>query len=102
MLGVQGFKRYLGDRRETLIGAGVLFALINFTLVPFIWGNRTLQDSVGPPASLFATGSRYPAAVKTHIRELDPGASAWGLEPALALEHRIVHAEHAYPIWNPY
>jgi hypothetical protein len=93
---------WTSGRRETFSGAFVLFVLINITLLPFVWGHSTLEDSEFVP-SLYSTGSRYPALSAPVVnRVLDPGAPAWQTEPEFTLERRLLTREKAPPLWNPY
>ncbi len=90
------------DRRANLIGAGILFLLVNLTFFPFVWGNLSLQDSEVIP-SLYLTGSRPVATANMPAnREMDVGAPAWQTEPWFVLEHHIILHEKTAPLWNPY
>ena len=72
-------------------------------MFPFLWGNKTLQDSVSTTASLYITGSHpAPTAEIRAYPGLDVGAPAWQTEPELSLERYIIGSEHAAPLWNPY
>jgi hypothetical protein len=89
--------------RESVIGAGILLLLICLTLAPFVFGDRTLQDSATDTASLFATGSRFPRAAEVRsYRVLDAGAPSWQTEPLLKFEHDTYATEKAPPLWTPY
>lgn len=84
-------------------GAAILFLLVNLTFFPYIWGDRTIQESADETASLYISGSRQqPAALETALSVLDPGAAAWQDEPFFSLEHRILFNAREAPIWNPY
>jgi hypothetical protein len=88
--------------RETLLGTVILFLILNLTLFPFLWGDKTLQDSVNV-ASLYSTGSRpKPVTNIQAYRVLDAGAPAWQTEPEFPLERHIIGGEHTVPLWNPY
>lgn len=89
-------------RRDTIAGAIVLFVAINLTLLPFLWGHSSLEDSEYI-SSIYSTGSRFPSVEGPNVlRVLDPGAPAWQTEPEFALERwEIVH-EKTPPLWNPY
>ncbi len=89
--------------RSNLVGAMILFLLVNLTFLPFIWGGATLQESANDTASLYITGSRQQSVVR-HSSDsvLDPGAPSWLEETEFAVEHYIIFAEKAPPIWNPY
>lgn len=88
--------------RDCAVGACALFVLLNLSFFPFLWGNASLQDSVQSP-SLYATGSRSPAALQRAFpRVIDYGAAAWASEPWYALEHGLVVVDREPPLWNPY
>lgn len=105
-------KALLGDRflwdigstlRSNLLGAAILFLLVNLTFFPFIWGGATLQESATDTASLYNAGSRQQLVVQ-HLayRGLDPGAASWFAETQFAVEHHVIFADKEPPIWNPY
>jgi hypothetical protein len=89
--------------RETLLGAALLFVLLNLTLLPFVWGDRTLQDSTVVTSSLYDAGTRWPRAqALVALPILDPCAAACQTEPWFAFEHDMLASEHAIPLWEPY
>jgi len=85
-----------------MFGVAILFVIVNVTFFPFIWGGRSLQESVNIP-SLYGAGSR-PAATNRYVEipVLDPGTAAWYLEPMFAVEHHIIVGQKEPPLWNPY
>lgn len=84
-------------------GAAILFVLVNLTFFPFIWGDRTFQESANETASLYLLGSRQQSTVQhLTLSVLDPGAASWQGETDFAVEHRIIFGEKEPPIWNPY
>ncbi|MHB8414574.1 MAG: YfhO family protein [Acidiferrobacteraceae bacterium] len=89
--------------RSNLFGAVILFLLVNLTFAPFIWGDRTFQESANGASSLYAAGSRQWSPVR-HLADnvLDPGSAAWQGETDFAVEHHIIFSEKEPPIWNPY
>jgi predicted outer membrane lipoprotein len=85
-----------------LIGAAVLFLLVNLTLFPFVWGDRSIQDSISV-ASLYGAGSTPHGITGLEVsREVDMGGSTWLLEPMLILDGQLLFGKHEAPIWNPY
>ena len=90
-------------QHQIAAGALVLLAVVTAAFLPFIFGDRTLQESASDSASLYFTGSRDPALGRiAALSVLDPGAAAWAGETQLALEHDIFLRERTAPIWNPY
>ena len=84
-------------------GAAILFVLVNLTFFPYIWGDRTIQESADETASLYISGSRqHPVVQETALSVLDPGAAAWQDEPFFALSHGEIFNAKEPPIWNPY
>lgn len=88
--------------RSNVLGAALLFVLVNLVFFPYIWGNGTLQESV-VVGTLYSAGSQENRpAPYVAAREIDPGASAWQTEPEYAIAHRLIFMEKQPPIWNPY
>jgi hypothetical protein len=95
--------RWLSTRRDVFIGVAFLFVLVQLVFFPYVWGDRTIQESTVAAQSLYRTGSRFPPAVAAPAsRVLDAGAPAWQTEPQFALEHAIIFGQHTAPLWNPY
>jgi hypothetical protein len=91
------------ERRKTFGGAIVLFVLLNLTLLPFVFGHSSLEDSESAASSLYGSGSRFPAVAAPSVnRVLDPGAPAWQTEPDFILERWQLTHEKSLPLWNPY
>jgi hypothetical protein len=88
--------------RSNLLGVAILFVIVNLTFFPFIWGDRTLQESSNQAPSLYNVGSRQQPVPVVAARDVDPGAAAWYQEPTFAVEHRIIFEQKEPPIWNPY
>ncbi len=88
--------------RSNLLGVAILFVIVNVTFFPFIWGDRTLQESANQAPSLYNVGSRQRPIPLVAAKVLDPGSGAWFQEPQFAIEHRIIIEEREPPIWNPY
>lgn len=86
---------------EGVAATVVLMVVLNATLLPYIWGTWTLQDST-EITSLYNVGSRPVTRPEYFGRTVDPYAGAQQAEPDYALEHDIVVREKTAPIWNPY
>jgi len=84
-------------------GIAILLIVLNVTFFPFIWGNRTLEESANHAPSLYNVGSR-PSPVYPYVMAnvLDPGGAAWQEEPAFAVSHDLTFLEKTPPVWNPY
>jgi hypothetical protein len=95
-------QRWLAWRAD-IAACCAIVAILMATFAPFLFGHRTLQDSVASTSSLYVTGSREPSPGNIAVyRVLDPGAPAWQTEPWFSLEHKILANERALPVWNPY
>ena len=87
----------------TALAVAALFLIVNIVFFPYVWGSRTLQESVDHLPSLYGAGSRQSAVTRyVETRVLDPGTAAWYLEPMFAAEHRIIVTDKEPPLWNPY
>src|ERR1035437_6978133 len=88
--------------RSALLGAAILFLLINAVFAPFLWGDRSMMSASAETASIFGTGAAPQAALRPiTVKVLDPGAAGWQTEPEFVLEHRLL-SHGSPPLWNPY
>lgn len=89
--------------RATLLAVAILFVILNVVFFPYLWGGRSLQESIDHTPSLYPTGS-VPVAPSRYqeMAALDPGAASWSAEPMFAAEHNIIIGQKERPIWNPF
>jgi hypothetical protein len=75
--------------------------LLNASFFPFIWGGDSLMSAAREVPSAYPWGAAAARGTpETAVKLRDPQAPATQMEPAFALEHRIVGGERHLPLWN--
>jgi hypothetical protein len=91
-------------RRDWLLAAACLAAILLLAFAPAVFGGKTLMLASWDASSITAAGaydSRAPSTVRLQ-RTSDPGASAWQTEAWLKLISNQFWSEAGLPLWNPY
>ena len=88
--------------RGNISAAILLFIFVTLVFAPFAYGDRSLMSSAYDAPSLFLSGGKPDAPLRTLNKLLDPGAAAWQTEPEFILEHEEIAREKHAPLWNPY
>lgn len=97
-------KNWATAKRDWLLAALFLAAVLSIAFAPAIFGGRTLLLASWDTPSVMNNGA-YDMEIRPPLRlqrTPDPGASAWQSEAWYKLLAEEFWSEHGLPLWNPY
>ena len=90
-------------RSESFRAIALLFAILNLSFFPILWGNKNLLDSAQEASSIMPDGAWAGKAATLKLpKTLDSGAGGFFAEPNFPLLRYLYFHEKVAPLWDPY
>ena len=90
-------------RSESFRAIALLFAILNLSFFPILWGNKNLLDSAQEASSIMPDGAWAGKAATLKLpKTLDSGAGSFFAEPNFPLLRYLYFHEKVAPLWDPY